>query len=143
MNQNVQHSSIFPPRILHYANVWERFGAFIIDALIVLLFSMVVSSYIPIPYSFIASAWCYEAFQVSGYFQATIGQRTMGIKVSNRHGGRLSFAEASLRHFAKYFSLITALSGYLIIILDKKRQCLHDKIAQSFVVTEESYQAAV
>lgn len=135
--------SIFPERIIQYANVWERAAAMIIDALIILLCSIIISAQISIPYNWIFTAWVYEAAQISGHYQATIGQRTMGIKVSNRYGGRLDFIRASIRHFSKYISLVTALSGYLIIILDKRHQCLHDKIAQSFVVTEESYQAAI
>lgn len=137
------NETIFPERILNFGSVWERFGAFVIDLLIVLLISLLVSTKISIPYCWILTAWLYEAIQVSGLTQATIGQRAMGIKVSNLEGGRLSFVEASLRHFSKYISLATALSGYLIIILDKQSQTLHDKIAESVVVTEESYQAAV
>ena len=143
MNRERMSGSIFPKRVLQYANIWERAAAFLIDGLIVLLISMIISSQIAFPYNWILTAWLYDAFQVSGYYQATIGQRTMGIKVSNVYGGRLDFAAASLRHFCKYISLFTALSGYLIIILDKKRQCLHDKIAQANVVTADSYQAAV
>ena len=143
MNREVTTETIFPARVINYANIWERSGALIIDGLIVLLLSIIVSHSIPIPYCWIFTAWIYEATQVSGYHQATGGQRTMGIKVSNKYGGRLDFTRASGRHFSKYFSLLTALSGYLIIILDDRRQCLHDKIAQSVVVTEESYHAAI
>ena len=135
--------SVFPKRVINYATVWERFAAFLIDGLIILLMSLIISSQIAFPYNWIFAAWFYEAFQISGHYEATIGQRTMGIKVSNKYGGRLDFAAASLRHFCKYISMFTALSGYLIIILDKRKQCLHDKIAQSYVVTEESYHAAV
>lgn len=143
MKNEMGHGTIFPERIICYANVWERTAALLIDGLIVLLMSIIISSQIAFPYNWIFAAWLYEAPQISGYYQATIGQRTMGIKVSNKYGGRLDFATASLRHFCKYISFFTALSGYLIIILDKRRQCLHDKIAQSAVVTEDSYHAAV
>ena len=143
MNTNLMEESIFPERVLAYANAWERFAAFLIDGLIILLLSLIISSQVAFPYNWILVAWLYESFQVSGYYQATIGQRTMGIKVSNSLGGRLDLATASLRHFCKYLSAIAALSGYLIIILDKRRQCMHDKIAQAYVVTDESFQAAV
>ncbi len=143
MRRNRLTSAIFPRRILNYASVWERFGAFVIDLLIVMLTAFLIGSKIPVPFTLIITAWLYEAFQVSGTRQATLGQRTMGIKVSNVQGGSLDFVEASLRHFSKYISLVTALSGYLIIILDKRKQTLHDKIAESYVVTEQSYQPAV
>ncbi|HRO42457.1 MAG TPA: RDD family protein [Flavipsychrobacter sp.] len=141
MEQTTLSGSIFPKRIITHANVWERFAALLIDGLIVLMMSIIISSQIPFPYNWIFAAWLYEATQVSGNYQATIGQRTMGIKVSNIRGGQLDFITASLRHFCKYISLFTALSGYLIIILDKRKQCLHDKIAQAVVVTDESFHA--
>jgi uncharacterized RDD family membrane protein YckC len=134
--------SIFPKRIIRYANVWERAAAFVIDMVIILMLSIIIRSQISFPYNWIIVAWLYEAFQISSNNQATLGQRTMDIKVSNIYGGRLDFAAASLRHFCKYISFFTALSGYLIILLDKKRQCLHDKIAEAYVVTAESYHAA-
>ena len=134
--------SVLPKRKVNYANVWERFAALIIDGLIVLWFSVIVSTKIYFPYCFITVAWLYEALQVSGFYHATLGQRVMNIKVSNKDGGSLDFGEASMRHFAKYVSLLTALSGYFISLLDRQHQCLHDKIADSFVVTEESFQSA-
>jgi uncharacterized RDD family membrane protein YckC len=142
MGQDVFPETILPARTINYANLWERTAAFLIDGLLVLLMSLIISTQFSFPYNWIFAAWIYEATQVSGNYQATLGQRTMGIKVSNYHGGRLGFTEASLRHFCKYISFFTALSGYLVIILDKKKQCLHDKIAQALVVTEDSFQAA-
>jgi len=141
MNTELLNETIFPERLIQYAHVWERAAAVIIDGLIVILMSLILSSQIAFPYNWIVAAWLYEATQVSGYYQATVGQRTMGIKVSNKHGGRLDFVLASLRHFCKYISFFTALSGYLIIVLDKRRQCFHDKVVQANVVTEESYHA--
>lgn len=132
--------NIFPKRVMNYANVWERFAAMVIDVVLVALISLAVSAVISLPYHFVFIAWLYEAFQTSGSAQATIGQKIMRIKLSNKQGGKLDFASASLRHFSKYLSLFTALSGYLIIFLDKDRQCLHDKISESIVVTSESFQ---
>jgi uncharacterized RDD family membrane protein YckC len=140
--KSVNEQSIFPERIIRYANVWERVAAFLIDMVIVLLLSVIISSQISFPYNWIVTAWLYETLQISSNSQATLGQRTMDIKVSNIYGGRLDFAAASLRHFCKYISFFTALSGYLIILLDKRKQCLHDKIAEAYVVTAESYHAA-
>jgi uncharacterized RDD family membrane protein YckC len=146
MNQNkstLSVDTIFPRRIIEYANAWERFGSFIIDFLIVILIGLFLNKYLPMPYGLVAVGWIYEAWQISSASQSTIGQKTMGIKVSNQYGGRIDFPQASLRYFCKYISFFTALSGYLILILDKKKQCFHDKVAESFVVTEESYQAAI
>lgn len=134
--------TIFPQRTIQYANFRKRMAALLIDFLIVMLMSMIISAHIPFPYNWIFSAWIYEATQVSGPYQATIGQRIVGIKVCNTRGGSLPFAEASLRHCCKYISLLIACWGYPLILLDKRKQCLHDKIVLSVVVTEESFQAA-
>ncbi len=135
-------NTVLPERIVNHGKLWERGAALLIDSIIILLISAVIASRFSFPYNWILVAWIYEAVQVSGFYQATVGQRVMGLKVSNYYGGRLGFSQASLRHFCKYLSLFTALSGYLIILLDKRNQCLHDKIAQTLVVTADSFQAA-
>lgn len=132
-------STIFPERKMCFASVWERAAALIIDAFFVLLICVIASSVVSAPYVALATAWLYECLQVCSRHQATLGQRVMGIKLCHAEGGHLDFAEASLRHFCKYISFFTALSGYLLILLEPKRRCLHDRIAQAYVVTYDSF----
>lgn len=79
-------------------------------------------------------SWFYYAFQESSPAQATFGKRAMGIRVVTIHGGRLSFLNATGRYFAKILGAILLLIGFIMIFFNKKRQGLHDKLANTYVV---------
>ena len=76
----------------------------------------------------------YYAFMESSRFQATLGKVVMGIKVTDQNGHRLDFAKALLRNLSKIISGIVLGIGYLMIVFDDKKQGLHDKIADTYVV---------
>ena len=78
--------------------------------------------------------WLYCAIAESSDKQGTIGKRAMGIKVTNLHGRRISFARASARHFASYVTSQTFLIGYLMAAFTAKKQTLHDLIAGTLVL---------
>lgn len=80
--------------------------------------------------------WLYFAIQESGKSQATLGKKVMGIKVVGADGGRISFARATGRLFAKAVSNMTLYFGYYMAGYTKKRQALHDLIATTYVVRD-------
>jgi uncharacterized RDD family membrane protein YckC len=155
-NQSSQIFTDGPP--LEYANFWYRLAASLIDGIIlgiptyflafmmggfdmlggidqkyrtfgsVLAFSM--GSSIP---SIIIN-WLYFALQESSAAQATLGKRALGIKVIGGNGERISFLNATGRHFGKIVSSIILFIGYLMVLWDSRRQGLHDKMANTFVV---------
>jgi len=82
----------------------------------------------------IVAQWLYYALQESGPRQATLGKRALDIKVTNEQGGRISFGQATGRHFGKYLSMLILFIGYLMMLWDDRSQTLHDKMAGTFVV---------
>ena len=70
----------------------------------------------------------------SSKYQATLGKMAMGIKVVNYNGQRLDFTKALLRNLSKFLSAFILGIGYIMIIFDDRKQGLHDKIADTFVV---------
>jgi uncharacterized RDD family membrane protein YckC len=58
----------------------------------------------------------------------------LGLKVTTTNGERISFGQATGRHFGKYISTIILFIGYLMMIWDDKKQTLHDKMANTLVV---------
>ncbi len=153
-------SSIFneaPPLV--YAGFWERVGAAILDALILAVPSYLLGLIPGLSFNdyfqshtintgvwrysqwamhenllTILLGWLYAALMESGPMQATLGKRALNIKVVNGEGQRMSFANASGRHFAKLISTIICCIGYLFPLWDARRQALHDKVANTFVV---------
>jgi uncharacterized RDD family membrane protein YckC len=119
-----------------YAGFWVRFVAFVIDFCIVALASGVVSAGtmgVGVVVTFFGP-WLYEAFMLSSEWQATVGKRAMSIVVTGTDGGRITFARATGRHFAKYLSAFLLGIGFIIAAFSAKKQALHDMIAETLVV---------
>ncbi len=99
-----------------------EFGAALVFAIFELLALMII-----VP-------WLYNAILESSARQATLGKMACGIKVADLQGQRISFGRASGRHFAEWITGMTWLIGYLMVAFTKKRQALHDMIAETVVV---------
>ena len=119
-----------------YAGFWTRFVALIIDFVIVAVGSGLIASAtfgVGFLLSFVVP-WLYEAFMLSSEWQATVGKRAMSIAVTGLDGGRISFARATGRHFAKWISVCTLGIGFIMVAFTAKKQALHDMIAETLVV---------
>jgi len=78
----------------------------------------------------------YFAFMESSAYQATLGKIVMGIKVVGENGQRIELPKAILRNLSKILSAFILGIGYIMIIFDERKQGLHDKIADTFVVKQ-------
>lgn len=152
-------SCIYP-----YAGFWRRVAALLIDSLVIAapatVFYAIIMSLQAIRLSaaketdaaaaflfigtillsqliLLVAFWLYFALMESGSKQATLGKRAMGIKVVGADGGRISFARATGRFFAKTISHMLLNFGYLMAGFTKKRQALHDLMADTYVVRED------
>jgi uncharacterized RDD family membrane protein YckC len=67
----------------------------------------------------------------------TLGKRLAGIKVVQADGSKPDFARAMLRIIGYFFSMSLAGWGFLLLALDPRRQALHDKIAETYVIPEK------
>ncbi len=76
----------------------------------------------------------YTTLQQSSTTQATIGQKMMGLKVTDLDDGKISFAISSGRFFARILSGLIFFIGYLIQPFTEKKQALHDIMAGTLVV---------
>lgn len=130
-------TDLFATEPITYGTFWERFGAALIDGIILFIPNLIFIFLMPRGVSNLFSllaGWLYYALQESGNAQATIGKKALGLKVVNEEGQKISFAQASGRHFGKIISMLILFIGYLMMIWDEKKQTLHDKIANSYVV---------
>lgn len=139
-------------RNYNYAGFWIRFVAALIDGIAVfvivsiikLLFGMdildrdwyssgqLISTVIGV---------IYYAYFESSEKQATPGKMALGIKVIGEDGGRISFMNALGRYFAKILSAVILCIGYIMAAFDKRKQALHDKLAKTYVVIDNSNEA--
>lgn len=78
--------------------------------------------------------WLYFALLESSERQATLGKMVIGAKVVDEKGDRISFINATGRFFAKILSGLILFIGYIMVAFDSRKQGLHDKLADTFVV---------
>lgn len=151
-----------PEEDIEYAGFWIRAGAYIIDSLVVGFFTMIwffiaaqiglfdqfmaleshpetmtfreIWSSMPTAYylgSFVI-VWIYEALLVSSSWRATVGKRAMGIIVVDHDGERCSFWQATVRSWVKYIVSGIFFLGYLLVLIDQRKQALHDMVARTY-----------
>ena len=87
-------------------------------------------------------AWLYFAACESSVWQATIGKRALGIRVTDLHGQRISFARALGRYAAKFLSFLIAFIGVLMVAWTQRKQGLHDMLAGTLVLNGRAGDAA-
>jgi uncharacterized RDD family membrane protein YckC len=126
-----------------YAGFWRRFAAWAIDYVVILIGSVVLRVVAPLvgiagdtprlTLVVIAGYFLYCALLESSSWQATLGKRALGLKVTNRRGERIGFTRAAARFVGKLLSFLTMFLGYLLVAVTRRRQALHDLIAGTLV----------
>lgn len=132
---------------MNYAGFWIRFGAKIIDWVILgvaqaaLTFSLAffqdqtpgVGATLIINGLQLIIAAAYTTYFL-GRYQATIGKMACQLKVVYDDGSPISYGRALGRHFAEFLSAIILAIGYLMAAFDSERRALHDRICSTRVV---------
>jgi len=138
---------------MSYAGFFKRTAAYIIDTVIYGLISYAIAFMVGILLALTTSAnpeglvfsvismlitlGCYLTYYVateSSSWQATIGKKIMGLKVTDIYGRRISFWRSLGRNLGMILSGIILFIGYLMCFWTQKKQCLHDKMADCLVV---------
>lgn len=124
-----------PPGPAVHAGFWRRCGAYMLDSLILFLPSMFVTV-IPLLglLMLFAGRWLYYALMESSNWQATLGKRAFGIKVTDDAGRRVSFGIATGRYFGAAISNMILYVGYMLAGWTARKQALHDLMAGTCVV---------
>ncbi len=73
---------------------------------------------------------------MEGRSGATIGKLVTGIRVRRKDGGKISYSTAAVRHLGRIISTAIFMLGFLLAFIDGKRQTLHDKVANTFVLNK-------
>lgn len=146
---------------MEYAGFWIRFGAWMIDYVIITVVSMALMAIggvsaamsgmmdgleqseelnpaviggILLFYGLLfAFVFGYKIFMV-GKYGATVGKLAVGIKVVTADGGKVSYMRATGRAFAEILSGMTLYIGYIIAGFDDEKRSLHDHICSTRVI---------
>ncbi|MDD1704683.1 MAG: RDD family protein [Methanoregula sp.] len=111
----------------------EPAEALTLDGTTAALFGSIIAAY---GVALIIVPWVYFAGFESSRSQATPGKLLMRIVVTDLEGNKPTFARVTLRHFAKFISLIFCL-GFIAIRFSKKKQGFHDMIAGCLVLLQQ------
>ncbi len=128
---------------MNYAGFWRRVLASIIDSIIFVPVSFVISvtqsfgdAYIQGFFTNLILGWLYYSLCESHSWQGTLGKKMLGIKVVDIHGARITFARATARYAAKFLSSIILGIGYLLAGFTARKQALHDLVAETLVIKD-------
>jgi uncharacterized RDD family membrane protein YckC len=82
---------------------------------------------------FYFTGFLYFSIMESSQKMGTFGKRMQGIIVVTRKGKRISFGRAFARNFCRFFTTISII-GYLLPLVLKKKQALHDLLCGTLVL---------
>jgi uncharacterized RDD family membrane protein YckC len=129
---------------LNYAGFWIRFGAYIIDAIILWIVQFILGTVLFNDYNYLEGNLILSMISILiaiGYFsgmesstkQGTLGKILLGLKVGDVQGNQITFGNALGRYLAKFLSAIILMIGFMMAGWDDKKQALHDKLAGTYV----------
>jgi uncharacterized RDD family membrane protein YckC len=140
-----------------YAGFVTRATAFVVDDLIIvvvgtlgligagLILDAVIPGGVKIDLGSIFGAAAWGAVLTTAYFVGfwslagqTPGMRLMRIVVVPMSGGRLNFGRAVRRLVGLVACWLTLGLGFALVLVDDRRQGLHDKIARTFVLYDRA-----
>lgn len=141
-----------------YASFGKRFIALIIDLLIISVISGILGTVFGVgsaesiqamaagDFTAMASVFAsssllnlfYFALMESSEKQATVGKMAMKMIVVEKDGSRISIIRGAIRYIGKIVSGFILCFGFIMAAFTSKKQGLHDMIASTYVITEES-----
>jgi uncharacterized RDD family membrane protein YckC len=147
---------------LAYAGFWLRFFAYIIDSMLLgavigigiflpllggtlrtfsadspwELYTSMARPLVALRLLGLMASWIYFATLESSAWQATLGKKALGLKVTDLEGNRITFARASGRFFGKILSGMILFIGFLMAGFTVRKQALHDILAGCLVLRQ-------
>lgn len=148
-----------PQESLECAGFWLRSVALIIDGVICQLVTMIVAFLVGVPMLLPSSLplmpgidlftpglgfgiilqWLWFTLAESSVWQASVGKKMLGLKVTDLAGRRIDFTRANGRYWSKLLSGLFFGFGFFMVAFTDKKQGLHDKLAGTLVVKDGEY----
>jgi uncharacterized RDD family membrane protein YckC len=122
---------------LEYAGFWIRLGAGIIDLLILGLVVGIIFCVSPAPIIWVTSGLVISFVYWLGFWVwrgQTPGKMAAGIKIIRTDSSPITWQYALLRCAGYIVSAITVFIGFIWVAFDSRKQGLHDRIADTYVV---------
>ncbi|TNE40341.1 MAG: adenylate/guanylate cyclase domain-containing protein [Alphaproteobacteria bacterium] len=124
-----------------YAGFWRRAVAFFLDWSLILVSATMLLDLIGFSSVLGPTLIFYVLYMTAmetSPLQASLGKKIMGIKVVDENGAAMSPLGALMRNGAKVLSVLPLFIGFFMAGFTDKRQALHDKIAHSLLINEDT-----
>lgn len=116
-----------------YASFFKRILAFLIDGLILSSFTGIIIKINP--HLVLVVSVAYFVLLDASKNQGTFGKQCVGLKIINKDGQKLTYFQAVLRHFLKYFGILFLGIGYIGLLFNvTHKKALVDYISQTNVI---------
>ena len=162
LQQGVPNAGVYGAAAVRYAGFWMRFGAAVVDGLIVFPFSFLFNylfghtgglGFRRIPLGAGRNPFAVGFFNAFGWHSLVLivltaiysgvclsrfggmpGMLVCGLRVVRPDGSRITFWRAIGRFAANYLNIVTLYVGYLIIVFDDQKRALHDFVCDTRVI---------
>jgi len=124
-----------------YAGFWKRSVAFTVDWCMGMTACAILADITSNENLLALQAPVYLLYMTafeSGPWQSSVGKKIMGIRVIDQYGHRLTFVRALGRNAAKGLSFMTLLFGFAMAGWSKRKQGLHDRLAETLLIDEDA-----
>jgi uncharacterized RDD family membrane protein YckC len=122
---------------LEYAGFWVRLGAGVIDLLVLAFMIIIVAYFFPAPVIWVTSGLVISAAYWVGFWiwrGQTPGKMALAIKVIRTDSSPVKWQCALCRFLGYIVSAIILFIGFIWVAFDGRKQGIHDKIADTYVV---------
>ena len=122
---------------LEYAGFWIRLGAGVIDLLVLVCAAGIIAYFFPAAVIWVTSGIGISVAYLFGFWVwrgQTPGKMAVGVKIIRTDSSPIKW-QCALRRFLGYIvSLVTLFVGFIWVAFDDRKQGMHDKIADTYVV---------
>ena len=130
---------------VEYAGFWIRFGAYLIDGLVLGLFGLLVGLATEDVSQANMLQIAFGAIYLVGFWVAdgaTPGKKVFGLRVQMVNGDPIGIGAGLLRYVGYYISGLTFGIGFLMVAFTAEKRGLHDFIAGTVVVRQRRLPSA-
>jgi uncharacterized RDD family membrane protein YckC len=122
---------------LEYAGFWIRLGAGVIDLLVLGFIAGIMAYFFPAPIIWITSGLTISVAYLLGFWAwrgQTPGKMAVGVKIIRTDSSPIKWQCVLYRFLGYIVSVVTLFIGFIWVAFDSRKQGMHDKIADTYVV---------
>jgi uncharacterized RDD family membrane protein YckC len=122
---------------LEYAGFWIRLGAGVIDLLVLGFIAGIMAYFFPALIIWVTTGLVISVAYLLGFWVwrgQTPGKMAVGVKIIRTDSSPIKWQCVLYRFLGYIVSVVTLFIGFIWVAFDSRKQGIHDKIADTYVV---------